>query len=358
MSRPCTPINLTSEEKAELERLVRAPRTQRRHADRARIVLEAARGKSTIDIAASLRTRPATVSKWRVRFEREGLMGLRDDFRPGRPRLHEDAEGLRQRILERIDTKPPLGYAKWNGRTLGEALGIAPVRIWKELRALGISLQRRRSWCISTDPEFDAKSADIIGLYLGAPANAVVLSIDEKPCVQALEREQGWLKMPDGRSMTGFAHEYKRHGTTNLFAALNVATGQVRAQCFPRKRREEFLQFLDSVTACHPGKEIHIILDNLSVHKLKPDHPWIKRHPTVRFHFTPTHASWLNQIEVWFSILSRAALKGASFKSVKELVEAIERFLKVYNDSAAPFEWTKIRVSKKSPESKYANFIK
>jgi transposase len=357
MSRPCTPINLTSEEKAELERLVRAPRTQRRHADRARIVLEAARGKSTIDIAASLRIRPATVSKWRVRFEREGLMGLRDDFRPGRPRLHEDVEGLRQRILERIDTKPPLGYAKWNGRTLGEALGIAPVRIWKELRALGISLQRRRSWCISTDPEFDAKSADIIGLYLGAPANAVVLSIDEKPCVQALEREQGWLKMPDGRSMTGFAHEYKRHGTTNLFAALNVATGQVRAQCFPRKRREEFLQFLDSVTACHPAKEIHIILDNLSVHKLKPDHPWIKRHPTVRFHFTPTHASWLNQIEVWFSILSRAALKGASFKSVKELVEAIERFLKAYNDSAAPFVWTKIRVSKKSPESKYANLI-
>ena len=358
MSRPCTPINLTSEEKAELERLVRAPLTQRRHADRARIVLEAARGKSTIDIAASLRIRPATVSKWRVRFEREGLIGLRDDFRPGRPRLHEDVEGLRQRILERIDTKPPLGYAKWNGRTLGEALGIAPVRIWKELRALGISLQRRRSWCISTDPEFDAKSADIIGLYPGAPANAVVLSIDEKPCVQALEREQGWLKMPDGRSMTGFAHEYKRHGTTNLFAALNVATGQVRAQCFPRKRREEFLQFLDSVTVCHPGKEIHIILDNLSVHKLKPDHPWIKRHPTVRFHFTPTHASWLNQIEVWFSILSRAALKGASFKSVKELVEAIERFLKAYNDSAAPFEWTKIRVSKKSPESKYANLIK
>ena len=118
--------------------------------------------------------------------------------------------------------------------------------------------------------------------------------------------------MPDGRSMTGFAHEYKRHGTTNLFAALNVATGQVRAQCFPRKRREEFLQFLDSVTACHPRKEIHIILDNLSVHKLKPDHPWIKRHPTVRFHFTPTHASWLNQIEVWFSILSRAALKEKS----------------------------------------------
>lgn len=357
MSRPCTPISLSSVEKSELEKLIRAPRTQRRHADRARIVLEAACGKSNLEIAAMMRTRPATISKWRVRFESEGMMGLRDDFRPGRPALHKDVESLRQQILEQIDAPPPPGYAKWNGRTLGEALGIAPARIWKELRTLGISLQRRHSWCISTDPEFDAKSADIIGLYLGAPANAVVLSVDEKPCVQALERQQGWLKMPDGRSMTGFAHEYKRHGTTNLFAALNVATGQVKAKCFPRKRREEFLQFLDSVTACHRGKEIHLILDNLSVHKLKSEHPWVKRHPHVHFHFTPTHASWLNQIEVWFSILSRAALKGASFRSVKQLVDAIENFLQAYNETAAPFEWTKIRVSKKSPESKYANLI-
>ena len=357
MSRPCTPINLSEPEKSELEKLVRAPRAQRRHADRARIVLEAARGKSNLEIAAMMRTRPATVSKWRVRFDSEGIMGLRDDFRPGRPAIHNDSESLRRRILEQIDSEPPPGYAKWNGRTLGETLGVAPARIWKELRTLGISLQRRHSWCISTDPEFDTKSADIIGLYLGAPANAVVLSVDEKPCVQALERQQGWLKMPDGRSMTGFAHEYKRHGTTNLFAALNVATGQVKARCFPRKRREEFLQFLDSVTACHQGKEIHLILDNLSVHKLKSDHHWIKRHPHVHFHFTPTHASWLNQIEVWFSILSRAALKGASFRSVRQLVDAIESFLQAYNETAAPFEWTKIRVSKKSPESKYANII-
>lgn len=357
MSRPCTPIHLSSHEKSELEKLIRAPRTQRRHADRARIVLEAARGKSNLAIAALMRTRAATVSKWRIRFEQEGVMGLRDDFRPGRPRVQEDCETLRQRILQQLDAEPPNGHAKWNGRTLGEALDVAPSRIWKELRTLGISLQRRRSWCISTDPEFEAKSADIIGLYLGAPANAVVLSVDEKPCVQALEREQGWLKMPDGRSLTGFAHEYKRHGTTNLFAALNVATGQVKAKCFPRKRREEFLAFLDSVTAAHEGKEIHLILDNLSVHKLKADHPWVKRHPHVNFHFTPTHASWLNQIEVWFSILSRAALKGASFRSVKQLVETIESFLKAYNETAAPFEWTKIRVSQKSPESKYANLI-
>ena len=152
--------------------------------------------------------------------------------------FQEDSENLRRRILESLDAPPPAGYAKWNGRTLGEALEISPNLVWRELRALGVSLQRRRSWCISTDPEFDAKSADIIGLYLGVPANAVVLSVDEKPCIQALEREQGWLKMPDGRSMTGFAHEYKRHGTTNLFAALNVATGQVNAKCFPSSLSE------------------------------------------------------------------------------------------------------------------------
>ena len=357
MSRPCTLIHLTAHEEAELQKLLRAPRTQKRHADRARIVLEAARGRSNLEIAAIVGTRPATVSKWRIRFEQEGLMGLRDDFRPGRPPIHEDSEGLRKSILEKIDTDPPAGYAKWNGRILGEALGVAPACIWKELRSLGISLQRRRSWCVSTDPEFETKSADIVGLYLGPPANAVVISVDEKPCIQALEREQGWLKMPNGRAMTGFAHEYKRHGTTNLFAALDVVTGQVKAKCFPRKRREEFLGFLDTVTAGHEGKEIHIILDNLSIHKLKPDHPWVKKHPHVHFHFTPTQASWLNQIEVWFSILSRAALKGASFKSVKELVVAIEKFLAVYNESAAPFEWTKVRVTQKSPESKYANFL-
>jgi len=158
--------------------------------------------------------------------------------------------------------------------------------------------------------------------------------------------------------MTGFAHEYKRHGTTNLFAALNVATGQVNAKCFPRKRREEFLHFLDSVTACHAGKEIHVFLDNLSVHKLKPEHPWIKRHPHIHFHFIPTHAAWLNQIKFWFSILSRAALKGTSFRSVKDLMQAIESFLKAYNETAAPFEWTKIRICQNPPESKYANLIK
>lgn len=357
MSRPATVIRLSDIERQELERLARQPKAQRRYSDRARMILKAADGLSNLEIAQVVGTRPATVSKWRVRFESEGLEGLRDDYRPGRPAAGGDPAAFRDRLLARLDEEPPEGYAKWNGRLLAEALEVKADKVWKELRTLGINLQRRRSWCVSTDPEFASKSADIVGLYLGPPANAVVLCVDEKPCIQALERAQGWLKMPDGKALTGFAHEYKRNGTTNLFAALDVATGRVAADCFPRKRRDEFLRFLEKLVRLYPGKELHLVLDNLSVHKLKEDHPWRVKNPNVHFHFTPTHASWINQIEAWFSILSRAALKGASFKTTRELIQAIERFIKVYNENAGPFEWTKIRVSRKTPESKYADLI-
>jgi len=261
MGRPATQITLSPGEREQLESLVRASKTERRYAERATIVLKAAAGKSNEQIAAALEVRAATVSKWRVRFEREGLEGLRDDYRPGGP-PKEDPGRLRERLLEALDLAPPEGYARWNGRLLAEHLEVSADKVWGELRTLGISLQRRRSWCVSTDPEFAAKSADIVGLYLGPPANAVVLSIDEKPCIQALEREQGWLKMPDGRSLSGFAHEYKRHGTTHLFAALEVATGRVATNCFPRKRRDEFVRFLDRLVALHPGKNLHLVLDS------------------------------------------------------------------------------------------------
>jgi transposase len=358
MARPATAIALTEIERAQLTDLIKAPRTQRRYADRARIVLKAAEGMSNRQIAETMSVRPATVSKWRVRFESERLEALNDDYRPGRPPGPEEPERLRSRILAMIDQPAPEGYARWNGRLLAQALGVNAHAVWKHLRALGISLQRRRSWCVSTDPEFATKSADVIGLYLGSPANAVVLSIDEKPCIQALDREQGWLKMPDGRALTGFAHEYRRHGTTNLFAALDVATGCVQGACFQRKRRDEFLRFLDTLVAQNPGRELHLVLDNLSVHKLDEEHQWRKKHPQVHFHFTPTHASWLNQIEAWFSILSRSALSGASFQSVRELIQAIERFIVVYNQTAMPFVWTKVRVWQKSPLGKYAELIK
>ena len=356
MPRPATSITLGRDERQQLTSLVRLPKAQKRHVERARIVLLAADGVASQEIARQLGVGKAMVSKWRTRFEREGLAGLHDDHRPGRP-PELDEEAFRSRLLALIETAPPEGFARWDGTLLARALEVSADRVWKVLRQLGISLQRRRSWCVSTDPQFGEKAADIVGLYLAKPENAVVLSFDEKPCIQALERSQGWLKMPDGRALTGFAHEYKRHGTSTLFAALNVATGQVTGGHFKRKRRVEFLEFMDRLVALYPDRELHVILDNLSTHRVEHG-PWAQAHPQVHFHFTPTHASWLNQIEVWFSILTTKALRGASFRSVKQLIEQIDAFICAYNQDAAPFEWTKVNVRAKSFAGKYSDLYK
>jgi hypothetical protein len=253
-----------------------------------------------------------------------------------------------RRVLAQLDEPPPSGHATWNGSLLADALGdVSSHYVWRVLRKHRISLQRRRSWCVSTDPEFASKAADVVGLYLAPPENAVVLCVDEKPHIQALERAQGYLKLPDGRALTGFSHEYKRHGTTTLFAALEVATGRVMAGHHQRRRRVEFLDFMNEVIANYPGRQIHVIMDNLSTHKPKRD-GWLARHKNVQFHYTPTHASWLNQVEVWFSILSRHALRSASFNSVRQLRRAIDQFIAAYNTNAAPFEWTKSEVHQKS----------
>ncbi len=182
----------------------------------------------------------------------------------------------------------------------------------------------------------------------------MVLSVDEKPNIQALERAQGWLRLPDGRALTGFSHEYKRHGTTTLFAALEVATGQVKAGHYKRRRRREFLDFMNEVVAAYPGRELHIVLDNLNTHKPKHDR-WLQRHPNVHFHFTPTHASWLNQVECWFSILTRRAIKGASFTSPEQVGEAIDRFVQAHDRTAAPFEWRKREVKAVGFKRRYAD---
>ncbi|MCH8835244.1 MAG: IS630 family transposase [Proteobacteria bacterium] len=342
MSRTATPIIVEEEDRSALEQWVRSAKTEQRMALRARIILQAADGQRNLEIAAALRVRPATVTKWRARYARAGLGGLADAPRPGVKRRYDAA--TERRILARLDETPPAGHATWTGSLVAEALGdVSPSHVWRVLRRHGIHLQRRRSWCISTDPEFAAKAADIVALYLDPPDNAVVLAVDEKPSIQALERAQGYLKLPNGRALRGFSHDYKRHGTTTLFAALDVATGEVRAGHYARRRRVEFLDFMNQVIAEYPDQDIHVILDNLSTHKPKRDH-WLARHSNVHFHYTPTHASWLNQIECWFSILSRRALKGASFTSPKQVREAIDRFIVAYNQDAAPFEWRKAKV--------------
>jgi transposase len=252
-----------------------------------------------------------------------------------------------RRILSTLDQAPPAGYSNWTAPLLArELVDVHEQYIWRFLRAQKIDLSGRKSWCQSNDPDFVPKTVEIVGLYMDPPDNAVVLSVDEKPSIQALERAQGYLKLPNGRAMIGQSHDYKRNGTTTLFAALNVGTGEVTGRHYKRRRRLEFLDFMNRVVKQYPGKEIHVILDNLSTHKPKRD-MWLARHPNVHFHYTPTHASWTNQIEIWFSILSGKSLKGASFGSVAELKEHIDSFIDSYNTDARPFVWTKSVVHQK-----------
>jgi transposase len=341
-----TPIVLSADERAALEGWARAPTTEQRLAERAKIVLAAATGMASRAIAREVGCARGVVSKWRVRFASDRLAGLRDAPRSGKPRTYrEDAD---RRILAVLDRPPPAGFARWTAPLIAHDLGdVSDQYVWRFLRAQRIDLAGRKSWCLSTDPEFAAKAADIIGLYLAPPEHAIVLAVDEKPAIQALERAQGYLKLPNGRALTGFAHEYKRRGTTTLFTALEVATGQIKAKHTKRRRRAEFLDFMNDVIADFPEREIHVVLDNLTTHKPKRDR-WLARHKNVHFHFTPTHASWLNQVEIWFSILARSTLAGASFTSVRQLRAAIDAFITAYNATAIPFQWHKAKVHPKS----------
>ena len=338
-------VRLSRKDRAELEARVRAPTMAQRDVFRAQIVLLAAEGHSTRSIARELNTMPRTVSLWRGRYAREGLAGLEERPRPGpKPKYGEEAG---RRILAVLEQPPPAGFARWTAPLIAETLGdVHEQYIWRFLRARKIDLDGRKSWCESTDPEFAQKAADVVGLYLAPPQNAIVLCVDEKPSIQALERAQGYLKLPNGRTLSGHSHDYTRHGTTTLFAALELATGTVHATHKHRRRRVEFLDFMNQILRTYPDKEIHVVLDNLSTHKPKNDH-WLKRHPNVHFHFTPTRASWLNQVEIWFSILEGQSLQGASFTSVAQLQEHIDAFIAAYNTKATPFAWTKKRVYQK-----------
>src|SRR5512132_495224 len=348
-----TPIELTEAERAVLESMVRFPKTEQRLAERARIVLLAGAGRSTRSIAAEVGCTIGTASKGRVRFAADRVDGLRDKPRPGAEPKYDASTG--QRILAQLDAPPPAGYARWTAPLLAAALGdVSDQYIWRFLRAQKIDLAARKSWCVSTDPEFVAKAAEIVGLYLAPPENAIVLAVDEKPHIQALERAQGYLKLPNGRALTGQSHEYKRHGTTTLFAALDVASGEVAVAHYRRRRRIEFLDFMNQIVATHPDKEIHVVLDNLSTHKPKNDQ-WLARHKNVRFHFTPTHASWLNQVEIWFSILCRKALASSSFISPQAVRERIDAFVEAYNQTARPFTWTKTHVAQKTLKPRLAD---
>jgi transposase len=338
MARNAPATTCGPEDRQELERLAGSRIEAKQMIERAQIILGCLAGRRVNEVARACRTRSNTVIKWRQRFAQHGLAGLRDAPRPGAKRIY--GEDFRNRVLALLEQPPPAGQASWDGPAVALALGGSVHAVWRVLRHEGICLQRQRSWCVSTDKEFAAKAADIVGLYLNPPEKALVISVDEKPSIQALERKTGYVETDNGKIVRGLKSTYKRHGTLNLFAALEVATGQVKTSITQLKRREEFLQFMDQVVEATPAEqELHVILDNYCTHK-KCD-AWLARHSNVHFHFTPTSASWLNQVEIWFGILSRKALRGLSTKSTAELRQAIEAFIAAYTPQAKPFKWRK-----------------
>lgn len=341
MARHAPAIGCVPEDRQELERLAGSRTEPKQMVERAQIILGCLAGKRVKEVAHACRTRPNTVIKWRQRFAQHGLAGLHDAPRPGAKPVY--GADFRNRVLALLEQPPPSGQAAWDGPAVAAALDGSVHAVWRVLRHEGICLQRQRSWCVSTDKEFAAKATDIVGLYLNPPENALVISVDEKPSIQALERKTGYVETDNGKIVRGLKSTYKRHGTLNLFAALEVATGQVKTAITQLKRREEFLQFMDQVVADAPAdQELHVIMDNYCTHK-KCD-AWLAQHPKVHFHFTPTSASWLNQVEIWFGILSRKALRGLSSKSTDELRQAIEAFIAAYAQHAKPFKWRKREV--------------
>jgi transposase len=342
MPRHAPELECSAEEKANLVAITRSRTEEARAVERARIILACLEGKEMQQVARELGVSIPTVTKWRKRFALWGVRGLRDQLRPGKPAKYDAT--FRKRVLALLEQPPPLGMSHWDGPTVAEKLGSSVYAVWRVLRREGIYLRRLRSWCVSTDKEFAPKAAEVVGLYLNPPLNAVILSVDEKPSIQAIERSSGYVETDSGRVVRALKSTYKRHGTLNLFAALEVGTGQVHTKFTEHKKREDFRGFLEGVLADQPqDKEIHVILDNYCTHKRNDD--WLaKFEGRVQFHFTPTSASWLNQIEIVFSLLQRKTLSGASFKTKDQLREAIEAFIQKHNERAKPFRWRKREV--------------
>jgi transposase len=353
MSRQAITLNCSENEKTQLKKWSNGSKTEKRLHMRSRIILCCLNGKTNTEIAVELNINRLTVAKWRGRFLQEGLAGLRDSPRSGTPKKYD--ENLKIKILKKLESPPPKGQSTWDGRSLALAVEASDDAVWRVLRKEGIQLQRSRSWCVSTDKEFSKKSADIIGLYLNPPENALVICIDEKPSIQAIERKRGYVETSSGKIVQGMKSTYKRNGTLNLFAALNVATGTVKTQTTKQKKRPEFQAFLDEVMKeVSAEQHVHVILDNYCTHKRNDD--WLSKHPNVTFHFTPTSASWLNQVEIWFGMLSRKALKNASFSSITDLRKAIEDFVEVYHENARPFIWRKREVKGSQLKNTITNF--
>ena len=330
---------LSASEREELERWVRRPKTSQALARRARIVLAGAAGESDIAVAERLGTTRVTVGKWRRRFVAARCDGLLDEARPGAPRKISDADV--ERVVTMTLESMPQDATHWSTRSMAKASGLSPATVGRIWRAFALKPHRVETFKLSRDPLFIEKVRDIVGLYLHPPERAVVLCVDEKSQIQALDRTQPLLPLRPGMAERR-THDYKRHGTTSLFAALNVATGEVLGQCHRRHRAVEFRTFLRSIDKAVPADlEAHLVLDNYGTHKTAMIHQWLARHPRFHLHFTPTSASWLNLVERWFALLSQKQIRRGTHRSTAQLEKAITDYLDVYNQDPKPFLWTK-----------------
>ena len=337
--RPPAIVELSEAERSDLQRLVRRRKTSQALVLRAQIALAAAKGLSSEDIAEKLGVSIATVSKWRGRFARERLDGICDAPRTGAPRRVSD-DDLAELIHRTLKTKPK-GSTHWSTRLLAEETSVSRSTISRVWRSFGLQPHRSETFTLSTDPFFVEKVVDIVGLYLNPPRNAVVLCVDEKSQIQALDRTQPLLPMLPGQ-IERRTHTYSRHGTTSLFAALDVATGQVIAQCHRRHRAEEFLRFLRRLDKDIPKElDVHVIMDNYATHKTSAVTKWFARRPRFHAHFTPTYSSWLNLVERFFGLLTERQLRRGVHRSTRQLEKAIHEFVEAANEKPKPLRWTK-----------------
>ena len=338
IGRPSTPLELSESDRKQLQSMAQSRSLPHGLVRRAEIILLAAEGWPHEAIGGAVGVSRVTVGKWRQRFLDRGLDGLHDEPRPGAPRSITD-EQVAEVVYKTLKTKPK-DQTQWSLRSMGAETGLTKDAVHRIWRTYGLQPHRQKHFKLSTDPFFVDKVRDIVGLYMHPPDHALVLCVDEKSQIQALERSQPLLPLGLGY-VEGVTHDYKRHGTTTLFAALDIATGEVMTQCKPRHRHQEFLQFLRHIEDNVPRDlDVHLVVDNYSTHKHAKVKRWLARRPRFHLHYTPTYASWLNQVEIWFNIITRQAVRRDSFRKVSELVQRIERYTSQWNANAHPFVWT------------------
>jgi transposase len=330
-------VEVPASDRAELGRWLRLPSLRAGLAQRARIVLLAADGVGTNEIVDRVGVSKPTVIGWKKRYASEGIAGLADRPKPGRPKTVDEVAV----VLATLEPPPAkLGVTHWSSRLLAEQLGISNVWVARIWRNWGLQPWRAETFKFSTDPELEAKIRDVVGLYLDPPENAIVLCVDEKSQIQALDRTAPILPLRPGLPEKA-THDYIRHGTTTLFAALEVATGKVVDACYPRHRSDEFLRFLKQVAKAFPRVKLHIVVDNYAAHKHPRVTAWLARNPRITMHYTPTSGSWLNMVEIFFGIITRQAIRRGTFTSVRDLTDAIRAFVDGWNERCQPFTWTK-----------------